>query len=217
MQAITNALVQVFNWIHSIVPSYGLDIILFTLLLKVVLLPFNIAQTKSTVKTQMIQPKIKELQNKYKNDPQKLQQAQMQLYKEEGVNPLAGCLPLLIQMPILFSIFYVFRDYQFLGQGFLWIPNLNVKDPYYILPVISGISTYVSTLMLAPKNQDPSQQNPASSKTMNLVMSAFFLYVSLNFQAGLVLYWVVNNILQMAMQYALNKAIYKQAETASAK
>jgi YidC/Oxa1 family membrane protein insertase len=167
-------------------------------------------------KTQMIQPKLKEIQNKYKNDPQKLQQAQMELYKNEGVNPMAGCLPLLIQMPILFSIFYVFRDYPFQGQGFLWIPDLNKPDPIWILPIISGVSTYVSTILSAPKGQD-NAQNPASSKTMNLVMSGFFLYVSLTMHAGLVLYWVVNNILQMAMQYALNKAMYKQVETAAIK
>lgn len=216
MDAISGVLTQIFNWIHSFVPNYGVDIIIFTLLLKVVLLPFNILQTKSTVKTQMVQPKIKELQAKYKNDPKKLQQAQMELYKTEGVNPMAGCLPLLIQMPVLFAIFYVFQDYPFTGPNaaFLWVPNLGAKDPYYILPVISGISTYVSTWMLSPKGQDA---GPMSSKSTNLIMSGFFLYISLNFQAGLVLYWVVSNIIQLAIQYVLNKTLQAKALVAAQK
>lgn len=214
MQAITNVLTAVFNWIHSIVPNYGVDIILFTILFKLALLPFNIMQTKSTVKTQMVQPKLKELQKKYKGDPKKLQEEQMKLYKDEGVNPLGGCLPMLIQLPVLFAVFYVFRGYSFQGDAarFLWIPNLGVKDPLYILPVLSGISTFLSTWLLTPKTAEP---NPMSSKSTNLIMSGFFLYVSLNFQAGLVLYWVINNVLQMGVQYSLNKAIYKQQENAA--
>jgi len=216
LDAIVRVMTEIFKWIHGFVPNYGVDIIIFTLLLKVVLLPFNIIQTKSTVKTQMIQPKIKELQAKYKNDPKKLQMAQMELYKKEGVNPMAGCLPLLIQMPVLFAIFYVFRDFPFQGPdaSFLWIPNLGLKDPYYILPIISGVSTYISTWMLTPKGQDA---GPMASKSTNLIMSGFFLYISLNFQAGLVLYWVVNNILQLGIQYFLNKTLREKAQVATQK
>lgn len=216
MDAIVRVLTDIFNWIHSFLPNYGLDIIAFTLMLKAVLLPFNIIQTKSTVKTQMVQPKIKELQAKYKGDPKKLQQAQMELYKTEGVNPMAGCLPLLIQMPVLFAIFYVFRDFPFQGPDavFLWVPNLGVKDPYYILPIISGVSTYISTWMLTPKGQDA---GPMASKSTNLIMSGFFLYISLTFQAGLVLYWVVNNIIQLGIQYTLNKTLQAKAQLATQK
>jgi YidC/Oxa1 family membrane protein insertase len=219
LDPIVHFLRTVFESIHSLTPgvSYGLTIIIFTLLLKIVLLPFNYIQTKSTVKTQMVQPKLKELQKKYKGDSQKLQQAQMELYKQEGVNPLGGCLPLLIQMPVLFAIFYVFQGKNvFVGDAarFLWIPNLAIKDPFFILPVISGVTTFISTWMLTPKTAEP---NPMSSKSTNLIMSGFFLYVSLNFQAGLVLYWVVNNMLQMGIQYYLNKILYKKAEVATQK
>lgn len=212
MQAIREALAWVLTWLHTVIPDYGIDIIVYTVLLKLILLPLNISQTKSTIKTQMIQPKLKALQEKYKNDQQKLGQAQMDLYKSEGVNPMAGCLPLLIQMPILFALYWVFRDFPYGGEGFLWIKDLAGKDPYYILPVISGVTTYLSTLLATPKNQGDANQGAASSSTMNLVMSAFFLYVSIGLASGLVLYWVVNNILQMLLQVYLNKIIHRELE-----
>lgn len=214
MDAIKQILVQVFNGIHQIVPNYGVDIILFTLLLKVVLLPFNIIQTKSTVKTQMVQPKIKELQAKYKNDPQKLQQAQMELYKKEGVNPMAGCLPLLIQMPVLFAIFYVFREYSFGDATFLGLALSKPvnQNPMYLgvlFALLSGGTTYLSTWLLTPKNQEP---GPMQSKNTNLIMSGFFAWVSWTMTGGLVIYWIINNLLQMGIQYFLNKALYRKNE-----
>lgn len=220
LSAIKEILIQIFNAIHQVVPNYGVDIILFTLLLKLILLPFNILQTKSTVKTQMIQPKIKELQAKYKNDPKKLQQAQMDLYKSEGVNPMGGCLPLLIQMPILFAIFYVFREYQFGDATFLGLTlSKNLNTNQMILGVtfalLSGLTTYVSTLLLTPKNKEAA--GPMASKSTNLIMSAFFAWVSWTMTAGLVIYWIVNNILQMGIQYFLNKALTKKAEVVAEK
>lgn len=216
MSAISNALTQVFNWIYSLVPNYSLDIILFTLLLKIVLIPFNISQTKSTVKMQLVQPKMKALQDKYKNDKEKLSQAQMELYKTEGVSPFGGCLPLLIQWPVLIGIFYVFRNYKFgnaalLGVGLSTI--LSKSNPIYVgiaFALISGLSTYVSTLLLTPKTQGAA--NPASSSGMNIGMSVFMAYISWTMSMGLVLYWIVNNIFQLVIQYFLNKEMYKQAE-----
>ncbi|KPU42953.1 membrane protein insertase YidC [Oxobacter pfennigii] len=220
MDAIKNILIDIFNWIHTIVPDYGLDIILFTLLLKVVLLPFNILQTNSTVKTQMIQPKIKELQVKYKNDPQKLQQAQMDLYKSEGVNPFAGCLPLLIQMPVLFAVFYVFREFNFGDATFLGVAlQKPLKEAGNIVLVLfytllSGASTFLSTWLLTPKNQEP---NAMTNNRTNVIMSVFFAYISYTMTTGLVVYWVINNLLQMGIQYSLNKFIRKRAEVAAQK
>ncbi|MDI6619237.1 MAG: YidC/Oxa1 family membrane protein insertase [Clostridiales bacterium] len=216
MQAITNILTDVFKWIHMLVPSYGIDIILFTLLIKIVLLPFNIAQTRSTVKTQMIQPKLKEIQKKYKNDPKKLQEAQLELYKSEGVNPLAGCLPLIIQLPVLWAVFYVFRAYPFGSATFLGLTlSKVVKDanPVYIgllFAIVSGATTYISTWLLTPKNQEPSAM---SSSSTNFIMSAFFGWVSWTMPAGLVVYWIVNNIFQLVIQYSLNEAMYKKLKS----
>lgn len=212
LDPIVKVLTDVFNWIHSVNPAnnYGVDIIIFTILIKIVLLPFNILQTKSTVKTQAVQPKMKELQKKYKNDPQKLSQAQMELYKTEGVNPFGGCLPLLIQWPVLFAVFYVFRSFPFEGAKFLGLnlgTTVNKTDPIYIgviYAILSGLTTYVSTLLLTPKDQEP---NAMTSGSMNIFMSVFFGWVSWTMSAGLVVYWIVNNTLQMGIQYLLNKSI----------
>lgn len=223
MSAISNALTQVFNWIHSMVPDYVVDIFLFTLLLKIVLLPFNITQTKSTVKMQLLQPKMKDIQNKYKNDPQKLSQAQMDLYKKEGVNPMGGCLPLLIQWPVLIGIFYVFRNYKFgnimlLGVGLSSALNSKATPIYLgiLFAAISGLTTYISTLLLTPKTKDK-EANPMSSNGMNIGMSVFMAYISWTMSLGLVLYWIMNNILQLGIQYLLNKEIYKQVEAGTEK
>jgi YidC/Oxa1 family membrane protein insertase len=208
LQSITNALTQLFNWINGMVPDYGLDIILFTLVFKIVLLPFNIAQTKSMVKTQKIQPKLKELQNKYKNDPQKLQEAQMALYKSEGFNPLSGCLPLLIQLPILIAVFNVFRAYPFGNATFLDMKLMSVLKENGIagilFAVVSGLTTFISTWILTPKNKDA---GPASSNSTNIIMAVVFGWMSWTMPVGLVIYWVVNNILQLVIQYILNKVL----------
>lgn len=219
MDAISNVLKQVFIWISTIVPDKGLDIIIFTILFKVVLLPLNIAQTKSTVKTQMIQPKVKELQKKYKGDPKKLQEAQAELYKSEGVNPLAGCLPLLIQLPVLWAVFYVFRDVSLFGDakflGLTLANNVNTAGYIGIIfALLSGVTTFISTWLLTPKNKDA---GPMASNSTNLIMSAFFGWVSWTMPAGLVIYWIVNNLLQLGVQYLLNKAMAKKAEVETVK
>lgn len=226
LKPITEFFVQIFRILHSLTPgaSYGITIIIFTVLIKILLLPLNIMQTKSTIKMQAVQPKLLEIQKKYKNDPQKLQEAQVKLYKEEGANPLSGCLPLLIQMPILIAVYQVFQVKDiFAGSNaaaqFLWIPNIALKDPYYILPVLSGLSTYVSTLMLTPKNKDSKDKNnnPMASNTTNLMMSIFFVFISWSLPAGLVWYWVITNVIQLAIQYVLNKVMAKKLAPATGK
>lgn len=219
MEPIVNALKYVFNMINSVVPNLGIDIILFTILFKIVLLPLNIKQTKTTIKTQALQPKLKELQKKYKGDPKKLQEAQAELYKSEGVNPLAGCLPLLIQLPILWAVFYVFRDVSLFGDAqFLGLTlSKNISTVGYVgifFAILSGATTFLSTWLLAPKNKDA---GPMAASSTNIIMSVFFGWISWTMPAGLVIYWIVNNVLQIVVQYMLNKAIAKQLEVASTK
>lgn len=226
MGAISDVLVEVFKWIHSVLGDWGFSIVIFTILFKIVLLPFNIMQTKSTVKMQMVQPKLKELQKKYKSDPKKLQEEQMKLYKSEGVNPFAGCLPMLIQLPVLWAVYYVFRDqnvlnlFQQSNAMFLGLPlasNVN-SVPYLgvIFAVISGGSTFLSTWLLTPRNKDnkDSGSNPMASNTTNIIMSAFFGWISWTMPAGIVVYWIVNNLLQLGIQFALNNALRKKAQLA---
>lgn len=218
MGKISSVLGQCFEFIHSgifsVIPdkniSYGLAIILFTVIIRVILLPLNIKQTKSQVKMNEIQPEVKKLQAKYKKDPQKANEEMMKLYKEKGVSPLGGCLPMLIQMPIVFALFYVFKDLQGIsGIGFLWLKDLAKPDPFYILPILSGVTTYFSTSLIAPKGDGPQAKQ---TSTMNIAMSIFLVFMSFKFQASLVLYWVVNNAIQI-VQTIIMKNNSKRAQS----
>ena len=205
----------IHNGIHIIIPinniSYGLGIIAFTVIIKLLLLPLSIKQTKSTAKMGAIQPEMKKVQEKYKKDPQKSQQEVMKLYKENGVSPLGGCLPMLIQMPILFALFTVFRNLNFQSAGFLWLPNLTLPDPYYILPILSTVTTYFSSkLMQPPGGGDQSKQ----TLTMNAGMAIMMGVMSLKFQGALVLYWVLNSVLQVIQTLVINKLELGKTELA---
>jgi YidC/Oxa1 family membrane protein insertase len=182
--------------------SYGITIILFTLVMRILLLPLSLKQTKSTVKMSAIQPEVKKIQEKYKKDPQKAQQEVMKIYKENDVSPMGGCLPMLVQFPILIAMFYVFQHIDYQGAGFLWLPSLTKPDPYYILPLISGITTYFSTKSMQGSSD---AQAAKQASTMNIGMSIFFTFMSLKFLGALVLYWVVNNILQLLQNLAFKK------------
>lgn len=212
LQFLREFLVGFFNLVHGGIEfivkdpnySYGLAIIFFTLIIRIILLPLNIKQTRSQAKMQEIQPEIQKVQTKYKNDPQKSQQEIMKLYKEHGANPMSGCLPLLIQMPVLFAMYYVYYNLQGIeGVRFLWIPDLTKPDPIYLLPILSTATTYVSSLMIAPKNNDNPQAKQMS--TMNTGMAIFMGFMSLNFKSALVLYWVVNNLIQMGQTFVMKK------------
>lgn len=200
VKLIQDSLVFFFHLCQSFgIVSYGLSIILFTIAVKLLLLPLTIKQIKSTKIMQEMQPKMKAIQEKYKNDKEKLQQEMMHLYKETGFNPLAGCLPLLVQMPILIGIFWALKDFNY-GEvipAFLWVPNLAHPDPTYALPIISALTTFVQTYQTMP---DVSGQN----KVMLYGMPLFIGYISLQFPAGLVLYWVATNLLQIAQQTWFN-------------
>ena len=175
------------------------------------LLPLSIKQTKSTAKMGVIQPEMKKIQEKYKEDPQKYQQEVMKLYKENGVNPMGGCLPMLVQMPILFALFAVFQKLNFQGAGFLWLPDLILPDPYYILPILSTVTTYFSSkLMQPPGGGEQSKQ----TSTMNTGMAIFMGFMSIKFQGALVLYWVMNSILQVIQTLVINKLEFGKIELA---
>lgn len=206
MNIISNALGHVLRIIFEIVQNYGLSIILFTILVKVLLLPLTIKQTKSTKAMQDIQPKIKEIQTKYKDKPEKQQQEIMKIYTEAKINPLAGCLPLLIQMPILIALFSVLREpvtykvftdqaqFANAAKGFLWIKDLTTPD--YILAILSGVTTFLMQTLMMPQDQ---QQG--SMKIMTYVMSGMMLFWGFSFPAGLTLYWTIGNVFAIAQHY----------------
>lgn len=177
------------------VANYGIAIILLTLVIKLVLYPLTVKQVKGMKSMQELQPKMKVLQEKYKDNKEKLNKEMALLYKESGVNPLSGCLPLIVQMPILMGIFYAIRDYQYASMpSFLWVLDLSGPDPIYVLPILSAITTYIQ------QKQTTTDANQQAKMMMNL-MPIFIGYISITFPAGLVLYWVVSNIFQIAQQW----------------
>lgn len=218
MKTLVNPLTTFFHFIHNgilglgisnLSIAYFLDILIFTLILKSIVLPLTIAQTKSTVKMGELQPKIKELQEKYKNDPKKLQEKQVALYKELGVNPLGGCLPILAQFPVFMAMYYVIYNYAgFSGVPFLWVKDLAGPDKTLILPILSGATTFIAGLLMYPKGNDAAAK---TQKQMNIFMSIFFIYISYKFKAALVLYWIISNIIQLAQQYFIvNRIKHKE-------
>jgi YidC/Oxa1 family membrane protein insertase len=208
-EPLTKFFYMVNGAIHTIIPnndlSYGLAIIVFTIIVRLILLPLSVKQLRSTAKMGAIQPEMKKVQAKYKSDPQKAQQEVMKLYKENGVNPMGGCLPMLVQMPILFSLYAVFQHLEMNGAGFIriWIPDLTKPDPLYILPILSTVTTYFSSKLMQPPSTDGSSSKQTS--TMNTVMAIFMGFMSLKFPAALVLYWVTNNLIQIVQTIVINK------------
>lgn len=203
--------------------NFALSIVVFTILVRLVTLPLTLPQQRSAKAMQALQPRLQELQKKYKNDREKLAQAQMELYKEAGVNPLGGCLPLLIQFPIWIGLYQAIvrglgnsplQLFQLsqdilpglrwlselvpLNANFLWL-NLANPDPYYILPVLVALSTYLQQKMMVTPTADP--QSASLNQTMTLTMPLMFGFFSLQFSSGLSLYWVVSSLVGIIIQY----------------
>ena len=199
---IENILHIVLEALHSLtdmagVGSYGLSIILLTIIIKMILYPLTVKQVKSMKAMQELSPKMKKLQEKYKDNPQVMQQKVGALYKEAGVNPLAGCLPLIIQMPILMGMYYALYNFTYPSPEaaqFLWLPSMSESDPLYILPVLSAFTTFLQQKMTTT---EMNQQ----MKVMMVVMPLFIGWISLTFPSGLVLYWVTMNVVQIAQQW----------------
>jgi len=205
--AIVDGMTALMNWLYSFtvnigVPSYALAIIILTVLIKVVLYPLSKKQMRSMVMMQKLAPEIKAIQDKYKNkDPQTMQQKIMGLYKEHNVNPMAGCLPLLVQMPILIALYRALFEFPFKNPDhahFFWVPSLSAKDPYFILPLLAAATTYLQAKMTT-NTQDQTQ------RTMLYMMPLLIGWIASTVPAGLALYWVVFNIVGAIQQWFINK------------
>lgn len=188
--------VQLLEFIHGYVGTWGLAIIVLTLLFRAAIWPLISTQTKSMFGMQKLQPKIKELQAKYKDDKEKLTQETMKLYQEAGVNPAGGCLPILLQMPLFIILWRVFVNFEF-NEGFLWLPDLGQSDPYYILPVLYVIVMMATSWFSAKGNPQTLRQ----SMLINLV----FVVVIINFPSGVLVYYVVSMLVQVLQYWLLNR------------
>ena len=178
--------------------SYGWAIILLTIIVKMALYPLTVKQVKSMKAMQELSPKMKKIQEKYKDNPQVMQQKIGALYKDAGVNPLAGCLPLLIQMPILMGMYYSLYNFSYPtpeSAYFLWMTSMSDPDPLYILPVLSALTTFLQQKMTTTDSNNPQM------KMMMFIMPLFIGWISINFPSGLVLYWVTMNVVQIIQQW----------------
>jgi YidC/Oxa1 family membrane protein insertase len=202
-------LFQVLKWLHGVVGNWGVAIILLTLLVKIVLYPLSAASYRSMANMRRVGPQMKRLQERYADDRQKLSQEMMSLYKKEKINPLGGCLPMLLQMPVFISLYWVLFESVELRQApfFLWIEDLAVMDPFFVLPILMGGSMFL-TQSLNPPVPDPIQARVM--KFMPIMFTVMFLF----FPAGLVLYWLVNNLLSLAQQWFITRQIEGAANSA---
>jgi len=198
--------------IHNYVGNWGWAIILFTLLVKLVLFPLSYKGMMSMQKLKDLAPKMKEIKEKYKGDPVKMNAHMMELYKKHGANPMGGCLPLLLQIPIFFSLYRVLLNADELqgASWILWIEDLSRMDPYFVLPVLMGASMFFQQKITPSNFTDPMQKK--IFKWFPVIMTIFFV----SFPSGLVLYWLVNNIFTIAQQYYINKMYAKHKEKAIA-
>ena len=202
----------VLLWIHDHIGNWGWAIILFTLLVKLILFPLSYKGMMSMQKLKDLAPKMKEIKEKHKGDPAKMNAQMMEMYKKHGANPMGGCLPLLLQIPVFFALYRVLLNAVEL-QGapwILWIEDLALMDPYFVLPVLMGVSMWFQQHITPNNFQDPLQEK--IFKFFPIIMTVFFIY----FPAGLVLYWLVNSLFTIAQQYFINHMYAKQKEAAIA-
>ncbi|NMY35983.1 MULTISPECIES: membrane protein insertase YidC [Pseudomonas] len=188
--------------IHSIVGNWGWSIIFLTMLIKGIFFPLSAASYKSMARMRAVAPKLAALKEQFGDDRQKMSQAMMELYKKEKINPLGGCLPILVQMPVFLSLYWVLLESVEMRQApfMLWITDLSIKDPFFILPIIMGATMFIQQRL------NPTPPDPMQAKVMKL-MPIIFTFFFLWFPAGLVLYWVVNNCLSIAQQWYITRKV----------
>ena len=217
---LSNIFAWFLNLLQGLLRNYGVTIIIFSIVIKVLLHPFTHKQMDASLKMQRIQPQVSAIQTQYKNDPKLMQSELSKLYKENGASPFSGCLPLLIQMPIFFSLYNVLRysmdmrNASFVG----WLSDLSEPDPYMILPVLMAVFMVLQSMMMRPPKQDPAQMDEKqkaalqSQKMMTYMMPVMMFFIFRGMPSGLVLYWTVFNILSVIQQYYLQKH-FKQKES----
>ena len=204
---IAQPLFWLLDKIHGVLGNWGWAIIVLTIILKLLFFKLSEKSYKSMAKMKKLGPKMKQIKERHGDDRQKMNQAMMELYKKEKVNPLGGCLPILVQMPFFLALYWMLLESVELRQApfLLWIVDLSIKDPFFILPIIMG-ATMIVQQKLNPAQMDPTQQR------MMMLMPIIFTFMFLWFPAGLVLYWVVNNLLSIAQQWVITKKVEREGD-----
>jgi YidC/Oxa1 family membrane protein insertase len=189
--------------------SYGWVLVIFGIAVRLILWPLNQRAMRSSLKMQNIQPEMAAIQKKYRNNPQKQQEEMVRIYREHGMSPFSmfsGCLPMLIPMPVLFALFFVFQNtIEFRGVSFLWLADISLKDPYYLLPLIMGASMYVLS-WIGMRNAPPNPQ----AKMMSYMFPVIMTVALLNMAAGLNLYYAVQNVAALPQQWLIARERARQ-------
>ncbi|MDD2190442.1 MAG: YidC/Oxa1 family membrane protein insertase [Eubacteriales bacterium] len=216
---IARPLGMLLSFLYNYIDNYGITLIIFTIIVKVCLFPLYADQVKHTAKMSAFQPKIQALQKKYANDKETLNLKMMELYKEEKFNPMRGCLPMLLQMPIIFGLFALLRNptmfiesdkmLMAVHEAFLWIPDLSQPDPW-ILPILAGFSTFISFRQTQQQQQQQMSAMPENSMTSMMKMMQYFfpimiVWMGRSFPAGLTVYWFIGTVLQIFQTRGLNR------------
>ena len=205
VQPFATVVMRVLLWMHEKMKlSYGWVLVLFGVAVRLLTWPLNQSAMRTSLKMQRIQPELAEIQRRYKKDPQRLNEEMMKLYRQHGMSPfssLSGCMPMLIPMPVLFALFFVFQNtIEFRGVPFLWLPDISLRDPLYVLPVLMGLSMFVLS-WIGMRNAPPNPQAKMMAYVMPIVMTAIFW----RFPSGLNLYYTVQNIVTLPQQWLLSK------------
>lgn len=215
------------GWLYDFVGSYGLAIVIFTIVVKICLYPLYAKQMKSTVGMSKLQPKIKALQQKYANDKDTLNAKMADLYREEGINPAGGCLPMLIQMPIIFGLFALLRNpLAYMGnsehmlfaihESFLWMTDLSQPDKW-ILPILAGIATFFAFSMQQQQQQEMPGGNGGMMKSMKYIFPVMIVMLGRTFPAGLTIYWALGQVIQIFYNMRMNKVRAKMLADSGSK
>jgi YidC/Oxa1 family membrane protein insertase len=207
---IAKPLFTLMTWLHSILGNWGWTIVALTVLIKALFYPLAAASYRSMARMKQVAPRLQALKEKYGDDKQKLNAAMMEMYRTEKINPLGGCLPMVVQIPVFISLYWVLlASVEMRGAPWiLWVHDLSIRDPYFILPAIM-----MATMFLQIK-LNPTPPDPVQAKVM-MIMPLVFGGMMFFFPAGLVLYWCVNNTLSIAQQWSITRAMQRKTEAAA--
>ena len=212
LSVIAKPLFWILDWFNGIFGNWGWAILMVTLIIKLIFYPLSAASYRSMANMRKFAPKLQQMKERYGDDRQKMSQAMMELYKKEKINPLGGCLPMLVQIPVFIALYWVLLESVELRQApfIFWIQDLSIKDPYYVLPLLMGVSMFVQQKL------NPPPPDPVQAKVMMALPIIFTLFFAF-FPAGLVLYWLANSVLSVAQQWYITAKIEKAAALAPPK
>lgn len=199
---LVNGFTEVLQLFHRFTNSYGVDIVLLTLAVRILLWPLTHSQVMSARRMQVLQPEIDKIRKKYKNDQVRMNQELMNLWKENKINPAAGCLPLLVQLPVLWALYQSIAKFEILKQAsFLWIKSLGGADPYYIFPVLAGVTTFFQMKMTTPAGgYGDGGQQVQMQRMMLWMFPVLVVFMTVQLPSGIGIYWVVSNLITILQQ-----------------